>query len=102
MATYNPTSKFYSYYNKDVYDKFIDLYFSVDLKVQSVFIKLIENFVNHDVYTHLLKTMEKDNAYFIMGYLRSQRSIELYSILDKIIRSPLPTKADYYSLFFSE
>jgi hypothetical protein len=82
--------------DKDVYDRFIEIYFNCDLKVQSVLLKTIIDFVGHPAYTHLLKTMDKDNAYHVMGYLRSQRSIDMYMALDQILRNPLPTKQDFY------
>ncbi len=82
---------------KDVYDQFIDLYFSVDIKIQTVLLDRIIKFVGHPAYTHLLRTIDKNNAYHVMGYLRSQRSVEMYVILDQIIRSPLPTKIDFYN-----
>jgi hypothetical protein len=82
---------------KDVYDKFINIYFNTDLKVQNVLLRKIFDFVGHPVYVHILKTMDKDNAHHVMGYLRSQRSAEMYIILDQIIQNPLPTKEDFYS-----
>lgn len=81
---------------KDVYDRFIDVYFGSDLKVQSLLLKTIIDFVGHPAYTHILKTMDKDNAHHVMGYLRSQRSVEMYLVLDQILRNPLPTKQDFY------
>lgn len=81
---------------KDVYDKFIEIFFSVDTKIQSVFLERIIRFVGHPAYSHLLRTMDKDNAHHVMGYLRSQRSVEMYIILDQICRSPLPTRDDFY------
>jgi hypothetical protein len=81
---------------EDVYDKFINIFFNTDLKVQSVLLKTITDFVGHPAYNHILRTMDKDNAHHVMGYLRSQRSAEMYIILDQIIRNPLPTKDDFY------
>jgi hypothetical protein len=80
----------------DVYDKFINIYFSSDIKVQSILLKTITDYIIHPAYKHLLKTMDQDNAHHVMGYLRSQRSVEMYFILDYIIRNPLPTKQDFY------
>jgi hypothetical protein len=81
---------------KDVYDRFIDIYFNNDLKVQSLLLKTIIDFVGHPAYAHILRTMDKDNAHHVMGYLRSQRSVEMYLVLDQILRNPLPTKQDFY------
>jgi hypothetical protein len=81
---------------KDVYDRFIDVFFNCDLKVQNVLLKTIIDFVGHPAYTHILKTMDKDNAHHVMGYLRSQRSVDMYMALDQILRNPLPTKHDFY------
>lgn len=81
----------------DVYDKFIDIYFNCHTKVQVILIKTISEYVRHPVYIHLLKTMDIKNADYIIGYLRSQRSIELYNILDRIICNPLPEKDTFYN-----
>jgi hypothetical protein len=80
----------------DVYDKFSDIYFSCDMKVRSVLLKKIIYYVEHPAYAHILRTMDQDNAQHVMGYLRSQRSVEMYMILDQIIRSPLPTKEHFH------
>lgn len=80
----------------DVYDRFIDIYFNCDLKVQNILLKTINNAVRHPAYAHILKTMDKDNAHHVMGYLRSQHSVEMYMVLDQIIHNPLPTKDDFY------
>ena len=79
---------------KDIYDTFIDIFYKCDIKVQTMLLRKMFDFVRHPAYEHLLKTMNKDNACYIMGYLRSQRSAEMYTILDTIINSPLPTKDD--------
>jgi hypothetical protein len=81
---------------KDVYDIFADIYFVADMKVQNVILTKVINYVQHPVYTHLLKTMDKDNAHHVMGYLRSQRSVEMYFILEHIINNPLPTKDKFF------
>ena len=81
---------------KDVYDRFIEVYFNCDLKVQSLLLKTIIDFVGHPAYAHILRTMDKDNAHHVMGYLRSQRSVDMYMALDQILRNPLPTKQDFY------
>ncbi len=80
----------------DVYDKFSDIYFSCDMKVRSILLKTIIDFVGHPAYAHLLKTMDNENAHHVMGYLRSQRSVEMYIILDRIIKNPLPTKEHFH------
>ena len=80
----------------DVYDKFSDIYFSCDMKVRSVLLKKIIDFVGHPAYAHLLRTMDPENAHHVMGYLRSQRSVEMYIILDQISKNPLPTKEDFH------
>jgi hypothetical protein len=80
----------------DVYDKFSDIYFSCDMKIRSLLLKKVIDYVRHPAYAHLLRTMDQDNAQHVMGYLRSQRSGEMYMILDQIIRSPLPTKEQFH------
>lgn len=80
----------------DVYDKFSDIYFSCDMKVRSILLKKVIDYVGHPAYAHILRTMDPDNAQHVMGYLRSQRSVEMYMILDQIIRSPLPTKEQFH------
>jgi hypothetical protein len=80
----------------DVYDKFADIYFSVDMKIRNVLLKRITNYVTHPVYIHLLRTMDETNSQYVMGYLRSQRFGELYNILNLIINSSLPTKDDFH------
>lgn len=81
---------------KDVYDQFAEIYFSADIKVRNVLLTRVINFVGHPAYSHLLRTMDQSNAHHVMGYLRSQRSVEMYIILDQITRDPLPTKDDFY------
>jgi hypothetical protein len=82
-------------YNSDIFDDFIEMYYTCDIKVQSVLLDTIINYVKHPAYTHLLRTMDRNNYHHVIGYLRSQRSYELYTILDKIMRNPLPTKEDF-------
>lgn len=80
----------------DVYDKFAEIYFSVDMKIRNVLLRHITNYITHPVYIHLLRTMDETNLHYVMGYLRSQRFVELYDILTVIINSPLPTKDDFH------
>ena len=77
---------------KDVYDRFIDIYFGCDITAQSILFKTVTDYVRHPVYTHLLKTMDSSNAHYVMGYIRSQRSAKMYFILDHIIHNPIPNK----------
>ncbi len=81
---------------KDCYDKFIDIYFNSHIKVQNMLIKTISDYVQHPVYSHLLNTMEYSNAHYIIGYLRSQKNYELYTIIENIVSSPLPPKDTFY------
>jgi len=81
--------------SQDVYDKFTQIYFSVNMKIRNILLKRILAYNPHPVYTHLLKTMDESNSHYVMGYLQSQRSAELYDILNIIINSPLPTKYDF-------
>jgi len=80
----------------DIYDKFAEIYFSVDMKIRNVILKRITDYVTHPVYIHLLRTMDETNSQYVMGYLRSQRFGELYNILNLIINSSLPTKDDFH------
>lgn len=80
----------------DVYDKFAEIYFSVDMKIRNVLVKRITDYITHPVYIHLLRTMDENNLQYVMGYLRSQRFGEMYDILNLIINSPLPTKNDFH------
>jgi hypothetical protein len=79
----------------DVYDKFSNIYFSCDIKVRSILLKTVIEFVQHPTYTHLLKTMDNENAHHVMGYLRSQHSVEMYYILDQISKNPLPSRSSF-------
>jgi hypothetical protein len=79
----------------DIYNKFINLFYGSDFKVQNVILATINNSINHPAYIHLFKTMDASNAKYIMGYFRSQKSFELNSIIEKIVMSPLPTKDDF-------
>lgn len=80
----------------DIYDRFAEIYFSVDIKVQNILLKQIIDYVGHPIYTHLLQTMDQYNSQYVMGYLRSQRSVEMYIILEYICRNPLPTKNNFH------
>jgi hypothetical protein len=81
---------------EDIYDEFIQIYFKQDLKIRLILKQKIINFIKHPVYTHLLQTMNEYNAQHIIGYFRSQRSVEMYTILDHIVNSPLPNKDKFY------
>lgn len=70
--------------NYDVYDKFTEIYYQSDMKERFSLISTITEYINHPVYSHLLKTMDTVNAYYIIGYLKSQRLCSLYDILEKI------------------
>ena len=72
---------------RDLYDRFVDYYFGSDPEVRPLILDRIINFVGHPAYAHLLRTMTKDNAYHVIGYLRSQQNIELYMILVEITRT---------------
>jgi hypothetical protein len=80
---------------KDVYDKFLDIYFRSDLSTQKLILKTVTDFVGHPAYTHILNTMDKGNAYYVIGYLRSQRSIDMYFILDQIIHNNMVASYDF-------
>jgi hypothetical protein len=82
-------------YNRDIFDDFIDVFYNCHIKVQNVLLETIINYIKHPAYAHLLRTMDKNNACYVIGYLRSQRSFELYTILEKIMMNPLPTKDDF-------
>jgi hypothetical protein len=71
----------------DVYDRFVDYYFSSDTTVRPLILERVINFVGHPAYTHLLRTMDTFNAHHVMGYLRSQRNVEMYVILDQITKA---------------
>jgi hypothetical protein len=76
---------------KDVYDKFLDIYFMSEAGSQKLILKTVSDFVGHPAYTHILNTMDKGNAYYVIGYLRSQRSIDMYFILDQIVQNGTKT-----------
>ena len=78
--------------DNDVYDRFSEIYFSTDIKIRNILLKQIIDYVGHPVYTHLLQTMDQYNAIHVMGYLRSQRSVEMYIILEYVCRNPLPNR----------
>jgi hypothetical protein len=71
----------------DVYDRFAEYYFSSDIVVRPLILQRVINFVGHPAYAHLLRTMDKFNAHHVMGYLRSQRNVEMYIILDQITKA---------------
>jgi hypothetical protein len=81
---------------KDVYDKFIDIFFESSIKIQMVLLTRIKTYLNHPVYEHLLNTMDRNNAHHVMGYLRSQRHTDLHMILENICGSDRPTEADFF------
>ena len=80
----------------DVYDKFVDMYFAADIRVRNVLLKRIITYIGHPVYIHLLRTMDQENYNHVIGYLRSQRSVEMYHILEQITSNPLPIKEDCF------
>ncbi len=82
-------------HNRDVFDDFIEVFYNSHIKVQNVLLETIINYIKHPAYAHLLRTMDKNNACYVIGYLRSQRSFELYTILERIMMNPLPTKEDF-------
>ena len=40
--------------------------------------------------------MDQENYNHVIGYLRSQRSVEMYNILEQITSNPLPIKEDCF------
>jgi hypothetical protein len=84
------------FYKKDIYDKFLNMYINSDRKIRSVLINRITEYIQHPVYTHLLNTIDEENIIHVIGYLRSQHSVELYNILELICNSPLPTHDDFF------
>lgn len=74
------------YSAKDVYEKFSNIYVSSTVKNRTVLIKHIIDSIYHPVYIHLLKTIDIYNCHYVLGYLRSQRSIELYNTLKSVVQ----------------
>lgn len=69
----------------DIYDKFIELFINSDIKQKFVLITNITNSIKHLSYIHILKTMDNNNVYHVIGYLKSQHSSEMYNALEYII-----------------
>jgi hypothetical protein len=72
----------------DAYDRFVHRYFSVDARLQSMLLAHIQHHITNPVYMHLFRTMTRENAYHIMGYLRSQRDLRLYEVLSQLTTGP--------------
>lgn len=69
----------------DNIDKFINYLLSSKPRIRFAHITEFEQQVNHPVYTHLLKTLDSDNAQYIIGYLRSQKMYEMHGFIDNTI-----------------
>ncbi len=69
----------------DNIDKFINYLLSSKPRVRFAVITEFEQQVNHPVYTHLLKTLDSDNAQYIIGYLRSQKMYEMHRFIDNVV-----------------
>jgi hypothetical protein len=69
----------------DNIDKFINYLLSSKPRIRFAHITEFEQQVNHPVYTHLLKTLDSDNAQYIIGYLRSQKMYEMHRFIDNTI-----------------
>jgi hypothetical protein len=72
----------------DAYDRFVHRYFSVDVRLQGLLLAHIQHHIANPVYMHLFRTMTRENAVHIMGYLRSQRDPCLYEILSQLTAGP--------------
>lgn len=69
----------------DIYDKFIELYFNSDIKQRFLLITSITNSIRHLSYIHMFKTMDLSNIHYVIGYLKSQRSSEMYNSIENIL-----------------
>lgn len=69
----------------DNLDKFINYLLASKPKIRFAIITQFSEQVNHPVYTHLLKTLDNDNASYIIGYLRSQKMYEMHVFVDNIM-----------------
>lgn len=69
----------------DNLDKFIDYLLSSKPRIRFAVIQQFFEEVNHPVYHHILKTLDNENAQYVIGYLRSQRMNEVHLFVDKII-----------------
>ena len=69
----------------DNIDKFINHLLSSKPRIRFAVITEFEQQVNHPVYTHLLKTLDSDNAQYIIGYLRSQKMYEMHRFIDNVV-----------------
>ena len=79
------SSKSSAHVTFDNIDKFINYLLSSKPRVRFAVITEFEQQVNHPVYTHLLKTLDSDNAQYIIGYLRSQKMYEMHRFIDNTI-----------------
>ncbi len=73
---------------QDAYDRFVHRYFSVDVRLQGLLLSHINHHIVNPVYMHLFRTMTRENAGYIVGYLRSQRDLRLYEVLSQLTAGP--------------
>ncbi len=69
----------------DNLDRFVDHMLSAKPRIRFALIEQFSKEVNHPAYTHLLKTMDIENYVYVIGYLRSQRMVEMHNFVDKIV-----------------
>lgn len=79
------SSKSSAHITFDNIDKFINYLLSSKPRVRFAIINEFSEQVKHPVYTHLLKTLDIDNAQYIIGYLRSQKMYEMHQFIDNTI-----------------
>ncbi len=69
----------------DNLDRFVDHMLSSKPRIRFALIDQFSKEVNHPAYTHLLKTIDTENYLYVIGYLRSQRMVEVHKFVDKIV-----------------
>lgn len=69
----------------DNLDQFVDYLLSSKPRIRFAVIQQFATEVKHPVYHHLLKTLDNENAQYVVGYLRSQKMVEVHSFVDKIV-----------------
>jgi hypothetical protein len=71
----------------DCYDVFTEYFLLLSPKRRLLLIREMLSRFNHPHIPYVLKTMDSNNVYHVMGYLRSLKLCELYNVIYDIVNN---------------
>ncbi len=71
----------------DCFDLFADYFLSLSPRKRIALISQVNSKFIHPHIPYVLKTMDSINVYNVMAYLRSLKFVELYNIIEEIVKN---------------